>query len=160
MRGIRRENLRAGFTMIELIFVIVIIAILAIVAIPKLAATRDDAKMTRIAQSTMTAATEIASYAVAQGETTKNLSTMSNTLALMIHLGDAKQPNLNEPNATIKWKNTPDCLVLAIEGQGQDEENLTIGYGSTSNDDECNRLRSLIDTERFPIPLRGRLISY
>lgn len=41
MQNIKFRN---GFTMIELIFVIVILGILAVVIIPKLAATRDDAR--------------------------------------------------------------------------------------------------------------------
>ena len=38
---------KKAFTMIELVFVIVVIGILAAVAIPKLAATRDDAQITK-----------------------------------------------------------------------------------------------------------------
>ena len=38
-------NMRSGFNMIELIFVIIIIGVLESVAIPKLAARRDDAKV-------------------------------------------------------------------------------------------------------------------
>ena len=41
--------MKNAFTMIELIFVIVILGILAAVAIPKLAATRDDAQVSKMA---------------------------------------------------------------------------------------------------------------
>jgi prepilin-type N-terminal cleavage/methylation domain-containing protein len=39
------RRFRQGFTMIELVFVIVVIGILSSIAIPKLSATRDDAKV-------------------------------------------------------------------------------------------------------------------
>jgi general secretion pathway protein G len=42
-----QTSFKKAFTMIELIFVIVVIGILSAIAIPKLAATRDDAQITR-----------------------------------------------------------------------------------------------------------------
>ena len=43
----KNQKSKKAFTMIELVFVIVIIGILASVAIPRLAATRDDAEITK-----------------------------------------------------------------------------------------------------------------
>ncbi len=60
--------MKKGFTMIELIFVIVILGILAAVAIPKLAATRNDAKAASIKTDIGTAEQAIPAWFQGQKE--------------------------------------------------------------------------------------------
>ena len=62
--------------MIELIFVIVILGILAAVAIPKLAATRDDAKVSAIVGNARTALGDMTAYYTSQGGTNFSQATL------------------------------------------------------------------------------------
>ena len=72
--------MKKGFTMIELLFVIVILGILAAVAIPRLAATRDDAEISKTATNIQTLVSDLGSYYTSQGKfATKTTSSGTTT---------------------------------------------------------------------------------
>ncbi len=150
------KNSSNAFTMIELIFVIVILGILAAVAIPKLAATRTDAEVSKIAQNVMTGASEIASYSVSNTKTEDDLKIMSNGMASLESSGNAV---LSPKKAVISIGSVSDCLTLEIFTSTTDD-NLTISYGVAGGDNKCLALQSAVDAAKYPMKLRGTSISY
>lgn len=149
---------RTAFTMIELVFVIVILGILASFAIPRLAATRDDAENVMIAQNIITGANEIASYAVAIGETNESLSVMSNGIKSLVSSGKAHLDTV-EKAAYIHRGSVNDCVIIDINTSVIDE-NLTITYGDARGDSRCLGLQSVLDIARYPMQIRGASVEH
>ena len=147
-----------AFTMIELIFVIVIIGILSAIAIPKLAATRDDAKVSEMAMNIMQGVSEIASYAVSHVQTENNLSKMSNGIASLVKSGNAEL-NTSAKSAVFSIGSVANCLTLKIQTSGGDD-NLTLVEGNANGDKLCTSLQSAIDSIRDPMKLRGANVKY
>lgn len=92
--------MRRGFTMIELIFVIVIIAILALVAIPRLNATRDDAKVSKSISNLATCIRDAGSSYTASGKI--NLETPACKSVASDDCFKVTSATLTDGNITIK----------------------------------------------------------
>ena len=140
--------------MIELIFVIVILGILAAVAIPKLSATRNDAKVSKTAHMIAAAANEIASYAVSKGTIQNDLSLMSNSVEALANTGQA---TLQDKEVWFHMGDENQCLQFVIN-DGDLDANLSLTLNELSPDTLCNELINMFDKSDYPIPLKGRRV--
>ncbi|MDF1878228.1 prepilin-type N-terminal cleavage/methylation domain-containing protein [Sulfurimonas sp. SAG-AH-194-C20] len=129
---------RAGFTMIELIFVIVILGILAAVAIPKLAATRTDAEVSKAASDLATVVSDIGAYYTSQG-TFADLVVMTNVADFddtAVGAADAETANFQvggEDCVLLTFNNVSDGNVT-LSDVASPSTAACIGLQAVSND--------------------------
>lgn len=127
---------RSGFTMIELIFVIVILGILAAVAIPKLAATRDDAKIAKASTEVATLVSDVGAYYTAQG----SFGTMGQMTNVIVTNDDQ-----NISVGSNYQINGTDCIDFNTTAAHAADGNITVDDSGATTDALCTKIRGVLD---------------
>jgi len=127
--------------MVELIFVIVIIGILSSVALPKLAATRDDAKIATQISHARNILGDLSSFYTSQGNTSWQSAKVVTVTSVPLETacGNAIDSNTElSPNTFVLCDDNVVCLSF----ETIDEGNLTITDGTVTTSIICEAVKS------------------
>ena len=150
--------MKRAFTIPELIFIIILIALLTSIAIPKLMATRTDAKATRILEDVNTVRKEVVGYVWAKQAVQKSFKEMSPTADVLERerLGREEDWKLY-----IKVnKDEPDCIVFEIiKNNGVYQLNLQL-IDTPNISPGCKIVQEHVYVVDYPINLLGQTVKY
>ncbi len=151
--------MKKAFTIIELIFIIVIIGILASVALPRLSATRDDAKASILAKAIQSVKSEISSAILANNRvptTTSEMIKISNTLR---DLSNFVLVNNKVIDIVDTDDNSSVCKKITIDDSNVSNIKLTItdGVGDTAI---CKGVKRLVPDNNTSFTIAGNLVNY
>jgi general secretion pathway protein G len=127
---------RSAFTMIELIFVIVILGILAAVSIPKLAATRDDAKISKMATNLNAVIQDLGSAYTSYGSLSTWIASTNVPLKLNATADVASTTAVT--TSAYLYNDDKQCIKFTSTTDG----NLTVENGSNTTDTVCAAVQS------------------
>jgi len=130
---------RKAFTMIELIFVIVIIGILASVAVPRLAATRDDAKIAKTVSNLKTLLYDSFSFYVSQGGNIWKTSKWENVTDTL----DSVQGATATLNSPVKLYGEDGVVCFTITPKTDSNGTVLTVLSNNSNDVICSKAQVL-----------------
>ncbi|TLD82699.1 type II secretion system protein [Helicobacter sp. MIT 11-5569] len=148
---------KKAFTMLELVFILVILGILAAVAIPKISASRDDAKLVALKSDINTLKTAFPAYFLAQGEGTFlsaiTLSSANWTLSDYSIQSKLQDSNQN-PCISAKLLNTNN--VLSTTPKDVQFLEISTQTNANVNGDTCAKL---VESIGLNAPLKIPLLS-
>jgi len=162
--------MKKGFTMIELIFVIVILGILAAVAIPKLAATRDDAKAASIKTDIGTMMNAVPAWFQGQKEADLQNAASIDTNTWVLDSGNCRATytdaatdtvivGLYDGNGTL-LTSCPENNATILKGGGTGVAELRIDLNASNAGDIVDVLINSMGVNNVVIQLAGKKVQW